>query len=82
MSGMLLCSFSPHRSKKTVDIELQKIHNEVTDREQHKTYLSILGNDVPENFNDFQRLKYEQPEKWRQLEEINKVNPLVKTNFR
>lgn len=67
----------PKSTKETVDIELQKMHNETNDREQHKIYRATLGEEVPENFQEFQRLKYEQPEKWKLLKETKSQTEFV-----
>lgn len=37
------------------------------DLDMHEEYMSLLGNQVPSRFKDFQELKYKQPEKWRKM---------------
>ena len=42
----------------TVDIERKKAYNEKADRQQFERYKTLLGNNSPKKFVDFQKLKY------------------------
>lgn len=35
--------------------------------DMHEEYMSLLGNRVPRDFHDFERMKYEKPDVWRQM---------------
>lgn len=49
------------------ELEEQKAKNKSSDRKQHERYRKILGEDVPERLDDFQNMKYTEPEKWKSL---------------
>ena len=51
------------------EAELQErmAKNRSKDRTQHKTYERLLGKDVPERLDDFQRVKYTDAEKWQYM---------------
>lgn len=38
--------------------------NAAADQEQYERYREILGEDMPKNFADFQKMKYNEPERW------------------
>ena len=44
--------------------EEKKINNRSSDRTRHGRYRKILGDDVPEKLDDFQDLKYKEPDKY------------------
>ncbi len=54
----------------TVDMERKKAYNESADREQWKNYRNRLGNDIPSSFKDFQTLKYEDAESYKNLVDL------------
>ena len=70
-------SLKTQHGEKTVDIALKKAHNEIADREQHKVYKKLLGKEIPTSFQDFQRLKYEQPDKWEQIKGLRQYKKRV-----
>lgn len=49
------------------EAELQEkmIKSRSSDRSQHERYQRLLGKDVPERLDDFQRMKYTDPERWK-----------------
>ncbi len=51
------------------DAELveKQIKNRSADRKQYKKYRDILGDEVPKTLDEFQKMKYNEPEKWNQL---------------
>ncbi len=42
-------------------------YNENADREQFEAYKSVIGDVVPDNFEEFQKLKHDDPEAWERL---------------
>lgn len=52
--------------------EEKAIKNQASDREQHERYRKILGKDVPERFDSFQKMKYNEPEDFDLLKEYKK----------
>lgn len=53
--------------QETVDTHMKMIRNEWSDRKQYEKYLSILGKESPKTFEDFQSLKYNEVNKWKDL---------------
>lgn len=53
----------------TVDKARKMYYNESADRKQWQAYRARLGNDVPTKFSDFQALKYDAPEQYKDLSE-------------
>ena len=51
----------------TVDKTRKLGYNENVDREQFERYRDVIGDVVPEKFEDFQKLKHEKPEEWNRL---------------
>ena len=51
----------------TVDIETKKYYNLSTDREQFSRYKATLKELFPSKFEDFQKIKYGDPELWKSL---------------
>lgn len=43
----------------------KQIKNRSSDRKQHKKYREILGDEIPEELDEFQRMKYTEGEKWK-----------------
>ena len=43
------------------------IKNAASDRKQYEKYQEVLGDDIPKSFVKFQKLKYNEPEKWEEL---------------
>lgn len=54
------------------DAELneKKIRNRYSDRKQLERYRAIIGDDIPKTLDDFQNLKYNEPEKWKELKSL------------
>ena len=53
------------RGKPDVELEEKKIKSRAADRMQHLKYRKLLGEDVPEELDDFQKMKYTNPVKWK-----------------
>ena len=49
------------------DTLIRKGKNRSADRQQYQEYRKILGGKIPSRFDDFQNLKYNEPEKWEKL---------------
>lgn len=54
----------------------KQIKNRSSDRKQHKKYREILGDEIPEKLDDFQKMKYTESERWNELK--NRVGLLRK----
>lgn len=52
-----------------VDIERKKAQNEASDFKQYQKYKSVLKENSPKSFADFQNLKYNDAEKWNGLKQ-------------
>lgn len=44
--------------------EEKAIQNRASDKKQYEQYKKILGKDIPDSFVKFQKMKYNEPEKW------------------
>lgn len=53
------------KGKPEAELEEKKTKNYSSDQAQHKKYREVLGNHVPKKLDDFQNMKYNEPEKWR-----------------
>lgn len=53
--------------KGSVDRTRKKAYNESTDKKQYDRYKSVLRELTPESFEDFQNIKYSNPQRWSQL---------------
>ncbi len=51
----------------SLELARKKAYNETADQEQYQRYADRLGKEAPENFADFQKLKYEDPEGYKDL---------------
>lgn len=51
-----------------LDLYMKKSANYSTDQRQWNEYRDILGKEVPNTLDKFQNLKYNEPEKWNQLQ--------------
>lgn len=61
------------------EAETQKkmTENAASDKKQHARYLERLGRkNVPESFASFQKMKYNEPEKWNALQQAYKDQPI------
>lgn len=58
------------------------IKNKSSDKEQYKRYRETLGKEVPNSFDKFQEVKYNESDKWNNLKsnysKINRFNKIVK----
>lgn len=45
--------------------EEKAIQNHASDKKQYESYKKVLGNDLPDTFVKFQKMKYNEPEKWK-----------------
>lgn len=64
------------RTKKQIAAYREKEKNRrrlLADKKQHKEYRTILGNEVPKDFADFQELKYNDNEKWNILKKTKRA---------
>lgn len=50
-----------------VDRQRSKRYNYATDKAQHQAYKTRLGKEVPRKFDDFQAIKYDNPDQWAAL---------------
>ena len=60
------------------ELNEKKIRNRYSDRKQLERYRAIIGDDMPKNLEDFQNLKYNEPERWKKLKSLKaylKNNP-------
>ena len=48
-----------------VDIQRKKEYNYTKDMEQYKRYKNVMGELVPDSFESFQKLKHNDPQKWK-----------------
>lgn len=60
----------------------KKIKNKSSDKKQFEKYKEILGKEVPNSFDKFQDLKYNNSEKWEELKnnfrDTNRYNKIIK----
>jgi hypothetical protein len=52
------------RGKPEVELEEKKIKNQAAGQKQYAVYKRILGDDVPKTLDEFQEMKYNDPERW------------------
>lgn len=57
----------------------KKGKNASADKKQHEEYRSVLGNKVPAGFADFQKMKYNDPEKWDAIKTLKRQTGFVNT---
>lgn len=69
---------------KTNPVEIlaeKKIKNRYSDKEQYKNYKEVLGKEIPNSFDKFQELKYNNSERWNDIKasysHINRFNKMV-----
>ena len=55
------------RGNADAEVNEKKIQNRAADRKQFKRYRARLGDQTPKSLVSFQRLKYEDPERWAEL---------------
>lgn len=60
-------SYSEWKEAKGGEPILKAARNVNRDMDMHEEYMSLLGKKVPSRFSDFQKIKYIQPDKWRQM---------------
>lgn len=53
------------KGKPEAELEEKKIKNRFSDKKQYEKYKEILGDNVPNNLDDFQEMKYNDGEKWK-----------------
>lgn len=53
------------KSKPEAELAEKQLKNRSADRAQWKKYRAVLGEDVPKKLDEFQKMKYNEPEKWR-----------------
>lgn len=69
------------KGKPEAELEEKKIKNCSSDKRQHKKYREILGDEVPEKLDDFQRMKYTESEKWNAIKLSFRKNSNANTSF-
>lgn len=66
------------KGKPQVEAEEKKAKNYNTDKAQHQRYREVLGNVVPESFERFQNMKYNNPDKWKFIKlDYKRQNELI-----
>lgn len=55
----------------------KKVERESSDKKQYEEYKRVLGKDAPKSFEEFQDLKYNEPEKWEKLKNIKRQAAFV-----
>lgn len=55
------------RGKPEVELEEKKLKNRTADRSQHQKYRKVLADEVPENLDKFQEMKYNNSVRWTEL---------------
>lgn len=55
------------KGKPQVELAEKQLKNRSADSRQHKKYREILGDEVPEKLDDFQKMKYTEIDKWEYL---------------
>ena len=58
---------SDPENKKAFELDVKKRKNQSSDYKQYNNYRGLLGNDVPETFAEFQEMKYNDTDKWKNL---------------
>lgn len=53
------------KGRPEIELEEKKIRNMSADKVQHRKYQEILGRDIPGKLDDYQKMKYNEPEKWK-----------------
>ena len=53
--------------KGTVDTERKKAYNEKADKQQFERYKNVVGDILPESFEEFRKIKYDNPDEWERL---------------
>ena len=62
-----------------VRLEIRKIRNESSDREQYARYYDVVKTKAGKTFADFQAMKYTDPEKWKYIKlDYSRRNKLIK----
>lgn len=52
------------KGKPEAEFSEKQIKNRYSDKSQYKRYKEVLGDEIPEELDDFQRMKYTENEKW------------------
>ena len=66
------------KGKPQVEAEEKKVKNYNTDKAQHQRYREVLVNVVPESFERFQDMKYNNPDKWKFIKlDYKRQNELI-----
>lgn len=64
------------------ELNEKMIRNRVPDKKQYSRYKKVLGKDAPDSLDSFQKMKYNEIENWKQLQQIykdsNRYEKLVK----
>ena len=59
--------YSDPATKKAYDLEIKMNKNKNADFNQYNRYKDILGEEIPETFEEFQKMKYNNVDGWRKL---------------
>jgi SPP1 gp7 family putative phage head morphogenesis protein len=70
----------------SVEIERKKAYNITADKEQYSNYIDRLGDDAPSTFEEFQTMKYQDPDEWKELKSFysykGRVAEATKNDFK
>lgn len=67
------------KGRPEAELAEKQLKNRSADRTQWKKYRAILGEDVPKRLDEFQKMKYNEPEKWRFVKlDYQRQNELLK----
>ena len=59
--------YSDPETKKAFELDIKMNKNKSSDYKQYNNYRDLLGNDVPSTFAEFQEMKYNDIDKWKNL---------------
>lgn len=59
--------YSDPETKKAFELDIKKRKNQSSDYKQYNNYRDLLGNDVPKTFAEFQDMKYNNVDSWKNL---------------
>ncbi len=69
----------PQSQRQALELSRRKDSNRTADKLQHEKYKKLLGTkEVPKSFGDFQKMKYAEPDKWKELKRLYRENSVDK----
>lgn len=63
-------SYEDWKNAKGGEPEFKSVRNEKRDKNMYKEYKKLLGKQAPQNFSDFQKTKYHDPQEWNRLKKL------------